>query len=114
MKHIPTATLAELKEKLLHMQTQLEDQIERTASASPVNDLERLNDNESADDALEDIEILQSDVLVEHLEERLRDVQSALERIEQGSYGVTAEGEEIPVARLTIDPTVQTVVIHEA
>jgi len=44
------------------------------------------------------------------LEERLSNVTAALERIDQGSYGVTADGETIPEVRLRANPAADSVV----
>lgn len=43
-------------------------------------------------------------------EERLAEVDAALERIEKGSYGVTSDGEVIPEARLNANPAATTIV----
>ena len=43
-------------------------------------------------------------------EERLKEVDAALERIEKGTYGVTDEGEVIPEARLNANPAATTIV----
>lgn len=44
------------------------------------------------------------------LEDRLKEVDSALERIEKGDYGVTKEGEMIPEERLRANPAATTLV----
>lgn len=44
------------------------------------------------------------------LEERLGNVNAALERIEQGTYGVTTDGETIPEDRLQANPAADSVV----
>lgn len=44
------------------------------------------------------------------LEERLRNIESALEKIDQGTYGVTVEGELIPQDRLRANPAATTIV----
>jgi DnaK suppressor protein len=47
------------------------------------------------------------------LEERLHNIEDALERIEQGKYGVTVEGDLIPQDRLQANPAATTIVNPE-
>ncbi|MFC6345474.1 TraR/DksA family transcriptional regulator, partial [Nocardioides hankookensis] len=53
----------------------------------------------------------QAGALVHQAEEQLREVDAALERVAQGTYGVCAVcGEEIPPGRLEVRPTATTCV----
>jgi RNA polymerase-binding protein DksA len=73
-------------------------------------------EGEEADplDVADQIEELATNVpLVEELEERHKDVEEALERIEQGTYGMCEEcGEEIPLERLDANPAARTCIAH--
>lgn len=46
----------------------------------------------------------------EAIEARLEELEAALKRIEEGTYGLTAEGEEIPEDRLRANPAATTLV----
>ena len=46
------------------------------------------------------------------LEQRLKKVEAALERVERGTYGICIMGEEIDEARLRAEPAAETCVIH--
>lgn len=45
------------------------------------------------------------------LEERLKNVQAALTRIEDGTYGVTVDGDVIPEERLRANPAASTIIV---
>ena len=47
------------------------------------------------------------------LEERLVNVNAALERMDQGSYGVTSDGSSIPEDRLRANPAADSVVVKK-
>lgn len=66
---------------------------------------EEENANESAD-----FEAVQA--TTEALESRLEEVKAALDRINQGNYGVTRGGEVIPEERLRANPAATTIVKH--
>lgn len=69
-----------------------------------------IDPNEAADQ----IEELSNNVpIVEELETQLHDVQHALDRIEDGSYGICeVGGEEIPQDRLEANPAATTCIEH--
>lgn len=46
----------------------------------------------------------------ETIESRLRDVEKALQRIQEGTYGATEDGEKIPEERLRANPAATTLV----
>lgn len=58
-------------------------------------------------------EFATNSALVEELEQRHKDVEEALERMDAGTYGVCEEcGEEIPQDRLEANPAARTCVAH--
>lgn len=65
-------------------------------------------------DVGDQIEELATNVpLVEELEQRHKDVEDALERMDNGTYGVCEEcGEEIPMDRLEANPAARACVAH--
>lgn len=65
-------------------------------------------------DAADQIEELVTNIpLVAELEERHTDVAEALEKMEQGVYGICEEcGEPIPVERLKANPAARTCIAH--
>ena len=75
-------------------------------------------EGEEADpsDAADQIEELVTNVpLVEELEERHLDVEEALEKMDQGIYGICEEcGDTIPLERLKANPSARTCVAHAA
>ena len=73
-------------------------------------------EGEEADpiDAADQIEELATNVpLVEELEKRHKDVEDALEKVEEGTYGMCEDcGEPIPLKRLDANPAARTCVAH--
>lgn len=73
-------------------------------------------EGEEADpnDVADQIEELATNIpLVEELEERHKDVEEALEKIEAGTYGTCEEcGEEIPADRLEANAAARTCIAH--
>lgn len=65
-------------------------------------------------DAADNIEELSTNVpLVEELEKRYTDVADALEKMDNGTYGLCEEGEEhIPYDRLEANPAARTCIAH--
>jgi len=65
-------------------------------------------------DAADQIEELSVNVpLVEELEKRHKDIVDALEKMEEGTYGICEAGEEeIPFDRLEANPAARTCVAH--
>ena len=114
MSHLTQDQIQQLHEKLLSLQRDLNEKLKITQQESPSNDLERLDSNEASDDSREETKMLETEVLSEHLQNRLVSVERALERINSASYGLTTDGEPIPFARLLIDPTAETVIKPDA
>ncbi len=73
-------------------------------------------DGEEADpnDTADQIEELVTNVpLVAELEERHTDVTEALEKMDDGTYGICEEGDEaIPLERLKVNPAARTCIEH--
>ena len=62
------------------------------------------------DNATEVADFVATAATTEATEARLKEVQEALERLAQGNYGITAEGEEIPEDRLRANPAATTII----
>lgn len=62
------------------------------------------------DNATEVADFVAVNATTQAAEARLQEVEEALGRIEQGSYGQTAEGELIPEERLRANPAAQTII----
>ena len=111
MTHIPQDVLQRLKQMLLEKKAKLLAIQKEVDEENPKNDANRLNDNASSDtDAREEVQILQSEAVNSQVVESLVSVETALDRIEKGTYGITADGKAIPVERLLVEPTATTLV----
>jgi len=110
MRHLSPENLQELEAALVAESTDLEAEI--ADHARNVNaDWQGATtpDDAGNDDAADRIEELATNVsLVETLENRLREMQAALKRIKEGTYGTCIEtGEPIPLARLRANPAAE-------
>jgi|GEM_PF-2023744 len=111
MKHIPQDTLLTLKNMLLKKRAKLAEVRNENAQENPALDDTRMDDNASSDtDAREEVQLLHTEVVGGEVDEMLARVDAALDRMQQGTYGLTADGQEIPVARLLVDPTATSLV----
>lgn len=111
MTHIPSDVLQRLKQMLLEKKAKLLAIQKEVDEENPKNDVDRMNDNASSDtDAREEVQMLQSEVVNSQVVESLVNVEAALDRIEKGTYGITADGKQIPVERLLVEPTATTLV----
>lgn len=111
MTHIPFDVLQRLKQMLLEKKAKLLAIQKEVDEENPKNDADRMNDNASSDtDAREEVQMLQSEVVNSQVVESLVSVETALNRIEKGTYGITADGKQIPVERLLVEPTATTLV----
>lgn len=109
--HLSTQQLQTLKQQLEESQLKLRSSLSSLEKTNPVSDPERLNENaDTGDDATEDRELVRHESLQTETEIMLKRVEEALSRIEDGSYGHTLEGEEIPYERLAADPTATTLI----
>lgn len=112
MKHLTAEQVEQLRKKLQAKLGPLAQFQESVQEANPINDPDRLVSNaEMGDEALDDDQILQNDVLNEQSTEMIAEIRAALQRIKDGSYGIDEEtGEPIPFARLSLVPEARTAV----
>lgn len=109
--HISPEILEQLKKSLLEKKQKLMVLQSTITSDSPVNDLDRLDDNAASDaDAAEENRMITTEVMTEETKSMMEKIESALKRIEDGTYGLTHDGKQIPVERLMADPTAKTVI----
>ena len=120
MKKIPQSDLEELRIALTTERDNLEEELAGHGRVlNDAGDWEGASigfDGEEADpnDAADQIEELVTNVpLVAELEEKHTDIVEALEKMEQGVYGICEEGDEpIPLDRLKANPSARTCVEH--
>ncbi len=90
-----------MKERLLEEKERMQEELESVAHHTEVGDEADENATEVyTDEVNEDI--------AETLRADLKKIDAALERIEKGSYGMTAEGEMVPESRLEVIPWADT------
>ena len=119
-KKIPQADMEELRIALTHERENLEEELAGHGRVlNDAGDWEGASigfDGEESDpnDVADQIEELVTNVpLVAELEERHTDVVEALEKMEQGIYGICEEGDEaIPLERLKANPAARTCIEH--
>lgn len=120
MQHIETSELEELRGALEAEKDNLEEELAAHGRVQDENgdwsgaSGSELGEEADPIDAADQIEELATNIpLVEELESRHEDVNDALEKIEQGIYGVCEEcGEEIPIDRLKANPAARTCIAH--
>lgn len=109
--HLSSTQLATLKGKLEEQQRKLRDVLASMESTDPTRDNERTSDNaESAAEATESTDLDRYESLERESRILLTRVEEALSRIDDGTYGHTADGKDIPFERLSVDPTATTLV----
>jgi len=109
--HLTSSQLENLKQRLEESQSKLRSSLSSLEKTDPAADVDRLNENaDSGDDATEDRELVRHESLQSETGIMLKRVEEALSRIEDGTYGVTLEGDEIPYERLAADPTATTLI----
>lgn len=109
--HLSSAEVSTLKGKLEQQKEKLRDVLSSLEKTDPARDTERFNENaDTGDDATEGRELERHESLQKETMILLTRVEEALSRINDGSYGVTLEGEAIPFERLMADPTATTLV----
>ncbi|MGE0080364.1 MAG: TraR/DksA family transcriptional regulator [Thiohalomonadaceae bacterium] len=117
MSHLTEAQLAELRQALLNAREQLRTEIRDELLRS---DEERYGElagqvHDPADESVADLLVDTNIAAVSRLIGELREVESALERMDMGSYGLCEECEgEIPFERLKVQPTARRDVEHQA
>lgn len=119
MKHLTEEQIEELRGALNAERDALEEELAtygRVQSDSGDWQGGSKTEGQEADpnDAADQIEELVTNVpLVEELEKRHRDIAAALERMEDGTYGICEAGkEEIPLDRLEANPAATTCIAH--
>lgn len=100
-----------LKQKLLEQQEKLEKVMASFDVSDPAMNEDRTNDNaDVGNEAGESEELVRHQSLRTETTIMIDRIKEALERLEEGSYGYTADGKEIPYERLLVDPTATTLV----
>jgi DnaK suppressor protein len=109
---ISNELLAELKQKLVSEKTRLESELSRIGKKVDGNEYETSFDDLGRDkeDNASEVDEYSDNVAVEdNLEKHLKDVASALERMEKGTYGICDNcGKEIEIERLQAYPEAKT------
>ncbi len=108
-------TIKELQIKLLEEKKQLEDALGRFGVQTDTpGEYETTMENigTDTDENITEVETYVDNLAVESdLEQKLRDVLDALDRIEQGTYGICEKtGKEIDIERLRIYPAARTAI----
>ncbi|KKW17468.1 hypothetical protein A3C86_02060 [Candidatus Kaiserbacteria bacterium RIFCSPHIGHO2_02_FULL_49_16] len=120
MKHIKSEELVELRAQLDAELDALQEELASHGKAAPESgDWQGTTGGlvgEEADpnDAADQMEELATNVpLVEELEKRYKDVASALQNMEKGTYGICEDCEDaIPMDRLRANPAARTCITH--
>ena len=112
---LDTTTLSQLKEKLETRKIHLELELGRIAKPTDTpGDYETKFEviGDDPDENATEVEVYVENLAVEGaLESELKDVQAALLKMVNGSYGICEEtGKEIPLERLEANPSARTVV----
>jgi len=122
MTHIPESDLKDLTSTLARERTELEAALEAIGRRKPNNptdweaeppegEVQPGDDNEQAD-KIEGYE--ENAAILKELEIRYNGIRSALERIENGTYGICeVSGENIELERLHANPAARTCVEHK-
>lgn len=118
MEHIEGTILNELREKLedeaYTIEQELSERGKKDTTGNWTGAVPEETEEPDSTDTADNLEELGINVaLVEDLERREREIADALDRIDEGTYGVCEEcGNEIPVERLQIEPTARMCVEH--
>lgn len=101
------------KENLSRFKKMLEEKKSELQAPSPLEETEDEElsnyDNHPADQGTELADKHTEQALSNHQENELNEVEEALQRIEDGTYGTcVVSGEEIPLERLEVQPTAKT------
>lgn len=109
--HLSSSQLQTLREKLEDQQQKLRGVLSSLEKTDPANDEDRSSDNaDVGTEATESEELVRHESLEHETEVMLKRTEQALVAIENGTYGHTADGRDIPYERLLIDPSVTTLV----
>jgi RNA polymerase-binding transcription factor DksA len=103
--------LQTLRKQLELQKTKLEDVLQSLKAGDPASDSSRtINNADAGTDAIESSELVEYASLERETQLLLSATKDALVKMDEGTYGVTADGEEIPFERLQVDPTASTIV----
>lgn len=103
--------LQTLRDKLAEQKRKLHSVLGMIDGSDPALDEARVDDNaDIQNEAMEDQDLVRSESLRAEADIMLKRVMQSLEQMEKGTYGTTADGQEIPYERLLIDPTATTLV----
>lgn len=119
MKHLTQEQIDQLQSRLEEERAKLVEELNSLGAPDPTNpqdwnpiDSDALGtrdpDLNSRADHFEEMDT--NSAISEDLEGRLRNVDQALAKIAEGTYGLTEEGEEIPLERLQANPAATTLV----
>lgn len=108
------------KEQLIAERTRLEGELRAVGTKNPINPTDweaRPQETGQESDPVDQADLMEgfgeNAAILEDLEIRYREVLAALERIENGTYGVcTLSGEPIEEDRLAADPAAKTCKAH--
>ncbi|MFC4023691.1 hypothetical protein ACFOUV_07795 [Oceanobacillus longus] len=116
MNQLSNEKLAYFKEKLLQMKNETEQEIHSNSNQSPNESIQELADydNHPADMGTEQFEQQRDAGLDLMRQDRLKEIEDALDRIENGSYGLSEKsGKPIPEERLEVMPIARNLVEEE-
>lgn len=113
MHHLSEEELEELRGALYAEKDSLEEELSehgRKVGDDWTGTAEGFEGNESAEeDGADKLEELGTNVaLVEELETRYKEIRAALKRMDEGTYGVSVNGEAIDIDRLRANPAATT------
>ncbi|MFC3041422.1 hypothetical protein ACFOGI_14330 [Virgibacillus xinjiangensis] len=114
--HLNKDQIEYFKKRLLDMKEDNEEKITENRENSPNDNIQELADydNHPGDMGTEQFEQQRDAGLNMVREERLQDIEDALKKIEDGTYGLSEKsGKEIPVERLEVLPTARNLVEEE-
>jgi DnaK suppressor protein len=109
MQHLTEEEVEELRAALHAEKDSLEEELAehgRKVGDDWVGTAEGFNENEADEtDEADKMEELGVNVaLVEELEKRYKEIQAALKRIKEGTYGIADNGDQIDIDRLRANP----------
>jgi RNA polymerase-binding transcription factor DksA len=109
MSHLSTEQITKLRSMLEEKLAKLHGFKTSVIEENPVNNPDRVEENEVGDDAVEEYSILNAQALEGASGDMIDELEAALARIEDGSYGLDeATGEPIPYERLLVMPEART------
>lgn len=109
MKHLSSEQIAELQRRLENKLVGLRGYKTSVIEENPVNNPDRVEENEAGDEAAEEYGILASQTLEQTSDNMIHEVEAALNRIKAGTYGMDEEtGLPISYERLLVMPEART------